>query len=255
MKLIFLGTAGGRFMTITQKRATGGTILEMDGEIIHIDPGPGALVRAKEFGFNLKSLTGVLITHAHPDHYTDAEFVIIAMTKGGKKKCGFLLANDHVINGSMDGRYRPVVSTYVLNLLDEHKIMKPGDMFKIGKIDITAVRAKHGEPKALGFVIKGSSTIGLTGDGEYYEGMADAFKGCDYLLVNCLRPRELKWPEHMNSEGATKLISQVRPKLAVLKDIGMKMIEGVAEKEAKWIEENTGVKTIVARDGMRITNT
>ena len=45
MKLTFLGSGGGRFATITQKRMTGGfRIDDIDGMNIHVDPGPGALV-------------------------------------------------------------------------------------------------------------------------------------------------------------------------------------------------------------------
>ena len=45
MKLQFLGTGGGRFATISQKRMTGGfRIDDMGKRNIHVDPGPGALV-------------------------------------------------------------------------------------------------------------------------------------------------------------------------------------------------------------------
>lgn len=254
MKLTFLGTGGGRFMVIYQKRATGGTIIEMDGEMIHFDPGPGALVKAAQYGVDLQKLTGIIISHAHPDHYTDAEFACIAMTKGAREKRGFFLANDHVINGSEDGNYRSVVSKFILNMLNDYKIMEPGTSYDTGKIKITAVKAKHSEPKSLGYVIEGSEKLGLTGDGEYYKGQEDAFKGCEYLVINCLRPRNSKWPEHMTSEGAGELVSKVKPKIAILKDLGLKMLNGVAEKEAKWIEEQTGIKIIVAEDGMKFSS-
>jgi len=254
MKLTFLGTGGGRFITITQKLATGGTIIEMDGEMIHLDPGPGALVRAKQYGVNLRNLTGIVITHAHPDHYTDAEMVCIAMTRGVKQTRGFVIGNEHLFNGSSDGNFRPVLSGYILKSVKKHKIMTPGDVFDTGNLRIKAVEARHGDPKALGYMIEGSKKIALTGDGEYYEGQAENFKGCDYLMINCLRPHNLRWPEHMNSETALKLISEVKPKLAILKDFGMKMIDGVAEKEAQWIEKETEIKTIVAKDGMKIND-
>ncbi|MDP3035798.1 MAG: MBL fold metallo-hydrolase, partial [Methanobacteriaceae archaeon] len=41
------------FATITQKRMTGGfRIDDIDGKNIHIDPGPGALVRSYQFGLD-----------------------------------------------------------------------------------------------------------------------------------------------------------------------------------------------------------
>ena len=248
MKITFLGTGGGRFVIIKQLRASGGCILEMDGEMLHIDPGPGALVRAKQFAVNLSKLTGILVSHCHPDHYTDLEFVVEAMTEGTKKKRGVLITNEYVIKGGDE--FRKVISDYHLKCLERYEILNPGDKTHIGKIEITGVKAKHSEPKTLGFVFKGSKTIGATSDGEYYKGQEKHFRGCDYLLVNCLRTRHEDWPGHMNAHQAKELIGKAKPGLAILKDFGMKMLRGNAEKEAKWIQETTGVKTIAARDGM-----
>jgi phosphoribosyl 1,2-cyclic phosphodiesterase len=250
MKIIFLGTAGGRILIMTQLRASGGWILEMDGEMFHIDPGPGALVRAKQYRVDLKKLTGVLISHAHTDHYTDAEIVIEAMTDGTKKKRGVLIGNEFAMNGG--DNYRPSVSPFHLKLLERYEILKPGEKTHIGKIEITATPTRHGEKKCLGFVFRGTKTLGYTSDGEYFEGQEKYFEGCDYLVLNVLRPRGNIWPEHMNSEQAAKLIAKVKPKLAIIQHFGMLMVRAGPEKEAKWIEEQTGVKTIAAKDGMKI---
>ncbi len=250
MRTIFLGTAGGRIVIMTQVRASGGFILEMDGERIHVDPGPGALVRAKQYGADLRKLTGLIVSHAHPDHYTDAEMVIESMTEGTRKKRGVLIGNEFVIKGG-DG-YRPVISPFHLGLLDRYEILKPGKKTKMGSVEITATPTKHGEPKALGFVFRGSKSLGYTGDGEYFEGQEKYFKGCDYMILNVLRPRNVEWPKHMNSNQAVKLLSKVKPKLAIIQHFGMKMLKANPEREAGWIGEQTGVKTIAAKDGMRV---
>ena len=52
IELVFLGTGGGRFATITQKRRTGGIRLISNRLNIHIDPGPGALIYSLEAGLN-----------------------------------------------------------------------------------------------------------------------------------------------------------------------------------------------------------
>ncbi|NIO23122.1 MAG: MBL fold metallo-hydrolase [Candidatus Aenigmarchaeota archaeon] len=250
MKITFLGTAGGRIVIMTQIRASGGFVLEMDNELIHIDPGPGALVRAKQYGVNLRKLTGVVVSHAHTDHYTDAEMVIESMAQGAMKKRGVLIGSEFAIKGG--DSYRPAVSPYHLKFLDRYEILGPGNKTKIGKIEIEATPTKHGETKALGLVFRGSKTLGYAGDGEYFEGQEKHFEGCDYLVLNVLRPKNVEWPEHMNSNQAVKLIGKVRPSLAVIQHFGMKMLKAKPEREAKWIEKETGVKTIAARDGMTI---
>ncbi|MEM5871706.1 MAG: MBL fold metallo-hydrolase [Candidatus Aenigmatarchaeota archaeon] len=250
MHITFLGTAGGRILITTQLRASGGWILEMDREMIHVDPGPGALVRAKQYGVNLKKLTGIIVSHAHPDHYIDTEMIIEAMTDGTRKKRGVLIGNEYAIKGGND--YRSCVSPFHLKLLERYEVLNPGEKTKIGNIEIIATPTKHGEKKGLGFVFRGSKTLGYAGDGEYFEGQERYFEGCDYLILNVLRPRNNEWPEHMSTDQATKLIEKVKPKIAILQHFGILMVKANPEKEAKWIEEKTGVKTIAAKDGMRI---
>jgi len=253
MRITFLGTGGARFVTITQVRATGGWILELAGEMMHIDPGPGSLVRAKQFGINLRKLTGIIISHAHPDHATDAPLVLEAMTHGAFKKRGIVIGNETVFKGKGNGEFIPVFSDYHLKMLEKHEIMEPGKRASIGKVQIEAVPARHPEPKALGYVFTGEGKrVGYTGDGEYYEGQEKHFMDCDCLLINCHHPRGVRYKGFMNSEDAKKLAEKTKPKTAILTHFGMRMLRGVAEREAGWIERETGVRTVAARDGMVI---
>jgi phosphoribosyl 1,2-cyclic phosphodiesterase len=252
MRITFLGTGGARFVTIMQIRATGGWILEMEGEMIHIDPGPGALVRAKQYGVNLRKLTGIVISHAHPDHTTDAQMVLEAMTQGALKKRGTVIGNEHVFRGDKEN-FIPVFSKYHLGMLERYFLMEPGKKANIANVRIEAVEARHTEPKCLGYVFSGEGIkLGYTADGEYYEGQEKHFSGCKYLVINCHRPRGFPLKGYMDSEGARELIEGVKPQTAIITHFGMRMMRGVAEKEAGWIQEKTGIKTIAARDGMVI---
>jgi ribonuclease BN (tRNA processing enzyme) len=249
MKLTFLGTGGGRFVMITQKRATGGFILELDGEMIHVDPGPGAIVRAVQNRINLRKLTGLVVTHTHPDHSTDAAVVVEAMTAGAKEKRGVLVSNVYAFKPGKSGGYVPLFSVYHLRSLEKHYSLRPGESAKIGSVKVTATKTRHRDSEAIGVVFEGSEKVGYTSDTEYFEGLGNYFRGCDYLIVNCLRAGDDSWPEHMNVNMAEKLINEVRPKAAILTHFGMRMLK-VAESEARRIEKNTDVKTIAARDNM-----
>ena len=44
-----MGTAGGKTAVNKQLRASGGIILRIEGIQFHLDPGPGALVKANEY--------------------------------------------------------------------------------------------------------------------------------------------------------------------------------------------------------------
>ena len=100
MKITFLGTGGGRFSAISQRRMTGGFRIDnLNGKNYHVDPGPGALVRTYQFGFDPRNLDGVFVSHAHTDHYNDAEILIEAMTRGMTKEYGVVLGNKSVLDG------------------------------------------------------------------------------------------------------------------------------------------------------------
>jgi phosphoribosyl 1,2-cyclic phosphodiesterase len=251
VRITFLGVGGGRFVVLKQLRASGGFVLELEDEVIHIDPGPGALVRAREYGVDLFRLTGVLVSHRHQDHFNDAALSIECMTRGATEKRGFLASTRSVIKG--DSGNPPVFDQYHLSKIARVEILKPGKPVMLGRVRVTATPTKHIGNNCLGFVFEGECLrIGCTGDGEYFPGMEKHFKGCDYLIINVMRPRTDSWPGHMNSEGARKLISRARPGRAVLTHFGMKMLRGVAEREAAWLGKETGTKTLAARDGMVI---
>jgi len=253
MEILFLGTGGGRFVTVRQLLATGGIIIKLNNTYIHLDPGPGALVRARQFNFNLSKVELLLVSHCHPDHYTDAEMVIEAMTQGGNRKKGFLITNQTCYYGMEEEGFRKVFSPYHLTCLEQSFVLDWDEELRIGGIKIKGTKTQHSEPKGLGFVIEGEKVLGYTGDGVYFEGQEDYFKGCDVLILNSLRPRGDSSYKHMNIDMAEELIKKAKPKLAILQHLGAKLLFGIAQAEARKIEKSTGIKTIAAKDGQRIT--
>jgi phosphoribosyl 1,2-cyclic phosphodiesterase len=262
MKLTMLGSGGGRFVMLEQARGTGGFVLEIGGKILFFDPGPGALINAKKYKVKLKKLDGILVSHSHIDHTNDLSLIIEAMTWGAKKKRGFLVADSVTLNG---GKGEPARMTdYHKATLNNINLMKAGNRKEVGNLIITATRSTHEEGKpdldfgnskipTHGYLIEaGGEKFGYTSDGEYYPGMEKTFQGCDLLVLNCTRPSDDPWPGQMNAKQAKVLVEKAKPGIAVLNHLGMKMVFGRAEREAKQIQKETGVRTLAARDGMVI---
>ncbi len=249
MNVTFLGTGGGRFVTSQQLLGTGGFVIELDGERLHIDPGPGALVRAKQYGVRLSTLTGVLVSHSHTDHCTDAAPVIEAMTRGTVRKRGVLLGSTTVFDGSPDGEFRPAVSVFHIRCVEKAVKMSAGDTAAVGKLTVTATPTRHTEPCAIGFLIEGSSRVGYTSDTEYFPELGKIFAGCDLLIINCQQPRSRAFPKYMNTAGAGRLIAAARPRQVIIQHFGHFMLATGPEKEAAWLEKKTGMDIMVAQDG------
>ena len=249
-KITFIGTGGGRFATIFQKRATGGIYIADKGLLMHVDPGPGALVKMYELGLDPTQTDVIFVSHAHPDHYTDAEILIEALTLGGKNKRGMLIGSESVIAGIND--YRPI-SFYHKKIIKEVKLVKPGDKFLLKDwYEINITPALHSDATTVGFKLKlDSGAISYTSDTQLFDELIDAHKGARLLIVCLTRPLNGKIPFHMSTEDAAKLIKQVNPELAILTHMGLKVLSN-ATQQANWINQQTGVPTIAAFDGMRV---
>ncbi len=252
IELIFLGTGGGRFATITQKRRTGGIRLVSKNFNIHIDPGPGALVYSLEAGLNPQKITGVLVSHCHPDHCNDAGVFIEAMTQGMTRKRGVLAAAHSVLKGN-EG-CEPCLSRYHQTMPQRVIDAKPGVSFNIADLKITATEAKHSDPSTVGFRFETADVgdIAYTSDTEYFEGVGKPYRNVRLLLLCAMRPAGSPWKGHMTTDDAVKIVEEANPEMAVLTHFGMKMIFKGPASEAGFIQQKTGTPTIAAKDGMHL---
>lgn len=249
-KLIFLGSGGGRYAMATQARATGGFRIEMDGVNIHVDPGPGALVRAKEHGVDVKDTDVVMVSHVHLDHSNDCNAMIDAMTEGAKNPKGMLVGSVSAIKGYENDS--PAVLKMYLKTLENVIVMKAGDSTNLKNITVKATPTKHTDPTCVGFRLEGSKTISYVSDTEYFPELRKHHKNADLLIINMLRPDNDSWPMHMNLDNSITLIRETNPKLCVLQHFGMKVIERGPEKQAQRAAKETGASVIAADDGMRL---
>jgi len=251
IQLVFLGTGGGRFAIMTQKRRTGGIRFLGENLNVHLDPGPGALVYSIEAGLDLQKLRAVMISHCHPDHYNDAEVFIEAMTQGMTKKRGVVVAPRSVLHGNGCG---PSISRYHQQMPERVIEVRPGASFDLGELTIVATEARHTDPEAVGFRFetKDIGDIAYTSDTEYFEGIGELYKGVRLLMLCTMRPSGKPWKGHMTTDDAVKIVEEARPEMAVLTHFGMQMIFRGPANEAKLVEQRTSVPTIPASDGMRI---
>lgn len=251
MEIIFLGTGGGRINLINQTRATGGFIIS-GTQNIHVDPGPGALVHMRRMGLNPLKTNIILVTHSHIDHISDAGVLIEGMSNYGLRKAGILIGADDSLEGKTDGQR---ISEFHLSKAETIVNAKPGESFQFEGGKFTFTKAVHDTFPAFGFVLEmEGKRIGYTGDTEYFEGMDMLFEGCSLLILNVMKPYKDQYHGHLTAEDASKLIGRVQPKLAIITHIGMKMQSYPPEKKAKEIEEETGIKTIAATDGMKVSS-
>ena len=252
IEIIFLGTGGGRFATITQKRRTAGIRIISEGLNLHLDPGPGALVHSINEGLDPQKLNAVFVSHCHPDHYTDAEVLIEAMTRGMTRKRGVLAAAKSVLTGN--NLREPSISKYHQQMPQQKIEAVPNMKFQVGDVNVLATEARHTDPDTVGFRFetRDFGDFAYTSDTEYFEGIGKYYEGVRLLVLCVMRPAGKPWKGHMTTNDAIKIVEETGPEHVVLTHLGMQMIFKGPASEAKLIEEKTGVPTVAAVDGMQV---
>jgi phosphoribosyl 1,2-cyclic phosphodiesterase len=249
-RLTLLGTGGGRFVTVTQERATGGVYLE-DGVSLHVDPGPGSLRMMRRARLDPMRTDGILVSHCHTDHYTDAEVLVKAMTQGKHDKPGFLAASRSVLEGADD--LGPAISTYHRSSLAEVHVLSPGDSVELGHVRVLATPADHSDPTTVGFRITTSNgDVGYVPDTGLTDDVIEANRGVRVLIVPLTRPLRARIEHHLCTEDAADLIEGAGPELAVLNHMGLKLLREDPEMQAEWIYKKSGIRTVVGQDLMRV---
>ena len=250
MSVLFLGTGGARFVVARQFRASGGMWMRFGRTQIHVDPGPGALVRALSHvpPCNPRELSGIVLSHKHLDHANDVNVMIEAMTSGGFRRRGVLLAPQDALEGE------PVVFPYVQRFVERIEVAKErSGPHRIGDVDVhTSVRHVHAvETYGLHFRYEGR-VLSYLPCGRYFEALSGDYAAHkpDVLIVNVLRYRDSMDVDHLTFDRARDVLSAVRPRVAVLQHFGTKMLEQNPERLARELEDELGIRVMAAYDNM-----
>jgi ribonuclease BN (tRNA processing enzyme) len=226
VQITFLGTGGDALVVSKQDRSSGGIILKGDGFQFHIDPGPSALARARDWKINIRETTALFVTSPNIIHSHDMKVIIYAMTYGGLDKHGILFAIEDLSVKAKEQEPN----------LDKVLFLRPNHREYIRNTEILATPSTHpGCGLKLTF---DALTIGYPGETSYADRIAEKFKGATVLILH--------------AQDAERFIDAIHPKLAILTYFTVKDLERQPHEIAKGIQKKTRVKTIAAEDGLSI---
>jgi len=219
---------------------------------IHVDPGPGALVRALSCvpPCNPRELSGIALSHKHLDHANDVNVMIEAMTSGGFKKRGVLLAPRDALEGEH------VVLPYAQRFVERIEIAgERGGPYRIGDVEVRAsVRHVHAVETYGMHFRHAERTVSYLPCGRFFEELAEDYAAHhpDVLVINVLRYRDAMDVDHLTFDQARAVIARVRPRVAVMQHFGTKMLEQNPRRLAAELEDELGLRVIAAYDNMRL---
>ncbi len=248
-KILFLGTGTGGAAN-QQLRSSGGIVIQTHGYQFFLDPGPGALLRAKQFGINARLNTAILVSHAHLNHCNDANILISSMTHDGIDPKGVLISNKTFVSGSES--INPVLTKFHQKCVERIITPDPGQKIGIENVEIHALKTQHSDSSAIGFKFFTKDFIlTYSSDTAYSREIVEQYQQSDILILN-MPNFDKKSDSNLNVEDVKKIIRKVQPRLVLLTHFGLKVIHKDPLLIARSIHRETGIQTIAAKDGLLI---
>jgi len=245
VKVIFLGTAGGRLVTFNLIRRSGGFLLEENGSYLHVDPGPGAFVYLHQLGIDYKKIDLIVLSHLHLDHSADVNTLIEAATNGGKYRNVSLFAP----KSALEGEDR-VVFPYNRKRLVKEETFSEGSEHTYKNWRVKAViRHKHHRTETYGLFLQ--EKVVYVSCAGFEERILKLYpKNADLMIINTTFYRKRPNVEHLSVEDAKILISHFKPKRAIITHYSLEMLQMNPDNVAREITKETGVETLAAKDNM-----
>ena len=253
-KITFLGTVGGTEACGAQLGGAGGFVLQFEGTQIHVDPGPGALLQAQRANINIRATNVLLVSTNRLHACNDVNVLIDAMTYSGLDRTGLLLSAKSVVERSE--QERPYITRFHKKCIQEYRALEAGASVKINDMTLKALPTRAPDYAGLGFLITTKEfSLAYTGDTRYSDDLADAYAGCDILVVNNRHgfSEEVSGDSLLCSDETLKLIDRVQPTLVLLTGFGTKLMQANPLYEARDMQRISNVHVLAARPGMKVS--
>ena len=231
-------------MVASQILASGGLWLNLSGTEILLDPGPGCIVQSTKRKLRGYKLSAIILSHRHLDHSADVNIMVEAMTQGGFKKRGRLFAPADALESE------PVIFSYLKDYLEGVEVLQEGKSYSVGNISFTTP-IRHIHPvETYGMVFKTAEhTFSYIADTRYFDGLCHSYGG-ELLIINAvfLEPLPI---DHLSMPDAKHIIMELKPKVAIITHFSMRTWQAKPWEVAERLSQESGIRVIAARDGMK----
>jgi ribonuclease BN (tRNA processing enzyme) len=244
--ITFLGTAGARFMVSKQLTASGGMWLNLEDTQILVDPGPGSIVQSTKRKLRAEKLDAIILSHRHLDHSADVNIMVEAMTQGGFHPHGRLFAPSDALETE------PVIYSYLRKFLEGVEVLKEGGSYTVGNVGFaTPIRHIH-QAETYGLLFNATGhKFAYIADTRYFEGLRKAYAGSDVVIINVVLLEPKAGLDHLSVVDAARLITELKPKVAILTHYGMHVWQAKPWEIAERLTQETGITVRAAYDGMK----
>jgi hypothetical protein len=211
-RIIVLGTVS-EIGALGNNRTSAGTILDVDGSQILLDPGIGTVVKASQSNVDLARTSIMLITSTESIYCNDINAVIEHASDMHLVCPKELLKHDESILTSNHAKNLKILTLDK----DEEKHTS------IKNIDICAY---YNKSDSLSYKITtGKYVLGYITKAKYSKTFVDSFKDSNILIINLFTLKHDKNSKYLDLEEITELIREVNPELVILNGFSKKILE------------------------------
>lgn len=246
-EILFLGTAGARYVVAKQLRASAGTIIKIDNSYLLLDPGPGTLVLLAKRKIPIEKIETIVVSHQHLDHSADLNIMVDAITEGGFKKRGTLFLTESALKEG-------ILLSYLHSYLKKIEILKPHTFYESSpfKFKTTCLLKHTAENYGLLFYFPEGKTVGFMTDTAYFDGLAEEFAEANILVIYTVRYKPQENVLHLSISDVKKILEKIKPEEVILTHFGMTMLKANPFKVAQELSKELGLKIRACYDGMEV---
>jgi len=218
-----------------------------------VDLGPGVLQRAARAGCSLTELTGVLVTHVHPDHSADLAALAFGLCSPalawrrapvevcGEARVGLLLAR---LRNAWPGWLNPGAPRLIFRPVQAGPLPWPGTP------RITAFGVAH-HASSLGYRVELPDGFVLAFSGDTGEGgeLEALGRDADLFVLEAAASERRPIPGHLTPRQAGAIAARAGARTLLLTHFYPDVLEDPIEEQARETFEG---RLLLAEDGLRL---
>ena len=244
--ILFLGTGGGRVVTSKQLRQTGGFVVNIDGFLIWVDPGPGALVHARKRRVPVEQVSMIFISHNHLDHVSDINPVVEAITLKPRVSLKLLCPRSTFEEKVLYEYLHPKVKEKVF--LEERSEVTYGKLtfswFPLQHTTLTyGLKVRRGEENLLVYI----------SDTSYFPELSQHVSGTKVAVINVLFPYKVNIGMHLSLPELEDILrnSDPKPEVTIITHLGGRYMNLPLNEMEEKLSEELRAKVMFARDNWK----
>ena len=216
MELTVLGSSG---TWPGPGRATCGYLVSHDGAHLWLDAGSGTFARLQE-RIRVDQMTAIVISHGHPDHFSDMLMCFYARRYGGLGDPGLPVYSP----AGFTDKAALLVAEEGMKVLYEDfafTVVRDGDEFTVGPFSIRAIEMVHVGVEALGYRIEaGGATLAYSGDAGPSATLVEVARDADLFLCEATyQDASTLFPFHLSARQAGEHATKAGAKRLMLTHI------------------------------------